>query len=1181
MVALDHLRDGCLIVAKERRVDGSVALPLSYLNAAARSLLGCARQDAIGRELSELFPGPNGSRLRRQLLQLETASDPLDVMSLDVAGLYGDPEQGQLARLIDLRVCRSAESFVLYLSESRDTLPDPAEPAAVDARSSLPRPPNAAGEVEGSTLDPRSFASVVGTVFEVCKQQSGASAGYVALRREGEADRIVFVDSGAAACRLDIAPSAQMQQAGEEAYRLGRVLIRNGVADSPGGFLSLDSEMIESMMFVPITLGAGVAGMIALAKHQGGFSADEERRARNVGEIAGIALDRQHSLEQLLARERLLTATGRMAKIGGWELDARSGAISWTAVTREIHQVSGDFDPSLGAALEFYHPDDRSRVRAAVDAALRRGEPFDLDARLTTAAGAEIWTHSRCTPIVEDGRVVKLVGTFQDITEYKRTLDRLADRERLLRLLTDNMFDLVALAGLDGRIVYASPSHRQLGYEPRELIGQLAQANVHPEDLARVEIALAEVLRTNEPGSAEYRHRRVDGSYVWIESMGKVVLDDDGQPAGLIFSSRDISARKQVIDQLAARESRFRTLFHNSLAPIVIVDDDGRCIDANLAACELFGRRHDELLQMSVNDFKAPSPQSVATQFARYREAASSHGEFGFIRPDGTYRTVLFTLARVAEREHAAVLRDVTELKQVEESLRAEKDRAQRYLDIAAVMLLGLDASGTISLINRRGCEVLGVSSASALIGAEWSRCLPAGDRGPWRLVFQAIMRGEMKLRRRVESRVLRPSGEERLIVWHHALLRDERGQAVGILSSGEDVTERRQMETQLAQADRLSSMGMLAAGVAHEINNPLSYALYNIESLAEDVPSLLRDVAEIDSALLDDVVQRLDDALEGTQRIRQIVSSLGIFSRVDQETPSLVDLHRVIGVAINMSFNEVKYRARLVQELEPVPRVLADEGRLSQVFINLLVNAAHAIDEGDVENNEIRIRTWSDGESVYAQVRDSGSGIAPAHLRRLFEPFFTTKRLGFGSGLGLSITKSIIEGYDGTIEVESELGVGSIFTIRLPIRRGADVPPPSSESQATAAARRARILIVDDEEGIRSVIARMLREHECVGASSGAEAKRLLLEDQAFDVILCDLMMSEVTGVELDQWLSSAFPRLASRLVFITGGAFTPRARQYLAESDKLQLEKPFDIDRLRSTVRDIIERSDAGATA
>ena len=270
------------------------------------------------------------------------------------------------------------------------------------------------------------------------------------------------------------------------------------------------------------------------------------------------------------------------------------------------------------------------------------------------------------------------------------------------------------------------------------------------------------------------------------------------------------------------------------------------------------------------------------------------------------------------------------------------------------------------------------------------------------------------------------------------------------------------------------------------------------------------------------------------------------------------------------MAHNEIKYRARMVKDLGRIPPVLGTDGRLSQVFLNLVVNAAQAMDEGDVEHNAIKVRTWADDKEVKVEVSDTGKGIDRAHLEHIFDPFFSTKEAGVGSGLGLSICHRIITEFGGRIEVQSEPGEGTRFVVSL---AAAEPDRPSRHARTTGnrpPAPRRRILVVDDDRQICKALARLLRqEHDLVLAGSGVEAKELIEQGGVFDLILCDMMMPEVSGMDLHQWIEARDPDLADRMVFMTGGVFTPRAREFLQRVDNARLEKPFDMANLLVMVR------------
>jgi PAS domain S-box-containing protein len=398
--------------------------------------------------------------------------------------------------------------------------------------------------------------------------------------------------------------------------------------------------------------------------------------------------------------------------------------------------------------------------------------------------------------------------------------------------------------------------------------------------------------------------------------------------------------------------------------------------------------------------------------------------------------------------------------------------------------------------------------------------------------------------------------------------------QEVSVVLVVRDVTERQKLQARLAQSDRMASVGLLAAGVAHEINNPLAYVLANLEGLAAELPAVEARLPPGEGPT--ELLLRAREALDGARRIREIVRDLKVFSRTGDDRLGPVSVNQVIDGVLRMTHNEVKYRAALVTDFGRLPPVRANEGRLAQVFLNLVLNAAQALREGDVENNSIRIRTWAEPGFVFAEVMDTGPGIPEALKERIFEPFFTTKPAGVGSGLGLAISRGIVDEAGGRISVESRPGEGARFVVRLPAAKDESAASPAAGGPVATPVpkgRRGRVLVVDDEAMIRSTLQRLLKpEHEVVAVENGHAAECLLATDDRFDVVLCDLMMPEVSGMDLYDGLAVTRPELASRMVFISGGAFTERARHFFASVPNLRLEKPFDVANLRELVRVLV---------
>lgn len=380
--------------------------------------------------------------------------------------------------------------------------------------------------------------------------------------------------------------------------------------------------------------------------------------------------------------------------------------------------------------------------------------------------------------------------------------------------------------------------------------------------------------------------------------------------------------------------------------------------------------------------------------------------------------------------------------------------------------------------------------------------------------------------------------------------------------------------QAQLQQTERLAAIGTLAAGVAHQLNNPLAYVLANINYLAEEIPQFLRNAApSLDgpqTARLSDLLSAMSDAREGAERVARIVRDLRTFSRMEDERRELLDVRTLLDSACGLIESELRNRGLLVKTFDLVAPVEANPSRLAQAFLNLLLNAAQAIPEGDPTHNEVGVRTYTDDDGmVVVEVRDSGVGMSQAVQARIFDPFYTLKPVGVGTGLGLTTALAIIHHMKGSLSVESEEGHGATFRVKLPaaIRSARRV---TISSGAPEEVTRQRVLIVDDEVTLLSSLRRALaRDVDIEVASSATEALAALERDNHFDVVLCDIMMPEVNGIELYERVSIKHPELHDRFVFMTGGALSAGMLQFLDSTDLPRLDKPFDVRELRRILR------------
>lgn len=414
-----------------------------------------------------------------------------------------------------------------------------------------------------------------------------------------------------------------------------------------------------------------------------------------------------------------------------------------------------------------------------------------------------------------------------------------------------------------------------------------------------------------------------------------------------------------------------------------------------------------------------------------------------------------------------------------------------------------------------------------------------------------------------------------------HAIDVDGRRELMSVVR---DVSERRALHTKLLESDRLSTFGMMAAGIAHEINNPLAYVMANTEVMSRALPRLAGTLRRTPSASDVDQVAReiaqceemLRVVSEGIDRVRTIVRDLKAFSRSEPERGGLVDLHHTLDSSLNIARSELRHRARVVRSYGDIGPVRGSTTRLGQVFLNLIINGAHAIGAARRGGGELRVQTavCADGWTAVS-ITDNGTGIAEGTKQRLFEPFYTTK-VGEGTGLGLYISRCIVEEHGGRIEVDSTQGEGTTVQVLFPPydpRR--ELPqkrrPPQVES-------RMRVLIVDDEPAIGASFRAVLAPtHDVVCETRAVAAAERLQRGERFDAILCDVMLPERSGVDFVEGLRRERPLEAARVVFMTGGILDGDTRTRLAETGLPMLDKPISRDELLAAIEGAARRAPA----
>jgi PAS domain S-box-containing protein len=775
-----------------------------------------------------------------------------------------------------------------------------------------------------------------------------------------------------------------------------------------------------------------------------------------------------NDVSDIKRQERMMQETQWAARVGGWELDLATGSIYWTDETYRIHDTTpAAYTPTRETALSFYSGDSARRMARAVKRAAQQAEPFDIEIEMTTATGRHLWCRNIGHVDVDEGKVRRVYGSFQDITEQRHTREALRASEQRLRALVRDIGIGVLVQGPDAEILQCNQTALDaLGLTEDELLGRTSfdpQWNVihedgtpFPGDEHPVPRAIATGRSVTGVIMGVYRPRTQDRAWLLVNAI--VQPDPHGNVQSVICSFADITARKRAED--AARESNamFRAVYDNAGLAVLLREPAGQLVSCNRAFARMVGRSADTLRTLPSARYVYPEDMELSAQM------------------------------------HTELL---------------------------------------------------------------------AGRRDTYE----------------VERRYVRADGE---IVWGHvtvSAVRETQGRIRYLVEMIMDITDRKRMEAQLLLADRLASLGTMAAGVAHEINNPLTWLMGNVSYVLETMRELRADMA-LDDDAFDDLYKSLADGLSGADRIRTIVQDLKLFSRTTEQADAAVDITRVLHSTLRMLHNELSHRAELVLDVAPVPVVVGDEARLGQVLTNLLVNAIQALPDERHHDNRIVVRVSGAGENVIVEVTDNGAGIAPEVRARIFDPFFTTKRVGQGTGLGLSICHSIVTNLGGRIEVDSEPGVGTTFRVHLRSAEPAAAPPapspPIPVTAATDASRgeRKRILCIDDEPDMGDTFVRMLgRQHDLTFETDATRALERLRAGERYDAIICDIMMPSMNAMEFHRALCDVAPELIERCGFVTGGTFTPAARAFVEALPRSRLlEKPFARDMMSAFVQRLI---------
>jgi len=804
--------------------------------------------------------------------------------------------------------------------------------------------------------------------------------------------------------------------------------------------------------------------------------------------------------------------------------------------------------------------------------------PFGLIV-LVLLLGVYVWKKSQ--EIAELRGLVRGLDERGSSPPSDRALENLfqmiSKSQQGFRDLIDSFDDILLALSLDGEIRAANRSFADfVGQSFQHFIGLPLSQFVTDESATSDQQLKAGMNRFLErriwSGVVHIRLKQT-GAAFFFDCVAHAMVRDD-KVHGLTVLARDITSQRRS-------EARFTQLFETIQEGIYIITPDDKILEVNPALVQMLGYdSREELLSKKVSDvFVDPQQRSILAREVT-RQPTPQGKEITLCRKDGQPIICLNTASAVRDTggkivRYQGALADVTERREIEKRLYQQQEFARRLIDSFPDLIFVVDANRHYTFVSPKVEEVLGYKPQE-LVGTVFGERAHLEERGALLALLDDLLQGQRNFGS-IEFRVRHQQGEWRRLRCHFSPLFDVNGKIEGVVVSGRDITEVKRLEEQLIQAEKLAAMGQMLAGVAHELNNPLTAILGASE--------LLRDRAGAD----EHTKRQLEMTHRQARRAARIVQNLLEFSRPASPQKKALDLNAVVDRTLQLHEHSLR-RNSIQVDFHPapgIPSTIGDANQLIQVFLNLVSNAEQSIREVR-PSGRIQIRLGQKGPRIFATVQDDGTGIRPEVLAKIFDPFFTTKRPGGGTGLGLSICMSIVREHGGDIEVESLPAGGAAFTVFLPAIGVAAPGHPAHELDSSGSGemmaptldllKNRSILVVDDEESIRGLLSEGLTSHglhvDC--AKTAEEALALVLHTK-YDAILCDLNLAgtgpNADGYSVAQRLKIAAGANKPELIYMSGEVLEEGEGSSATNSYR-RLQKPFRVSDVLNTLMVVLSR-------
>ncbi|MDM9384227.1 PAS domain S-box protein [Chlorogloeopsis sp. ULAP01] len=887
--------------------------------------------------------------------------------------------------------------------------------------------------------------------------------------------------------------------------------------------------------------------------------------------------ERKQAEEHLCQSEEQRRLVLDLTNTGFWNWNLTTGEIFWN--DNHYHLlglVPNQVEVNYQMWRDRVHPDDIERVEQAIHYALDTQTEYEAEYRVVHPDGSHHWLMARGRGLYnESNQAVRMIGMLFDISDRKQSEEALKQSEARYRTLAEAIPQMIWVADADGfSYDFNEQFQTYLGMTIEEIRGHGWLSAVHPAHVQSVMTLWQEALQNSTPYNVEYRLRRADGVYRWHLVRALPMRDSENQVVAWIGSCTDVNDLKQAEDEL----KKMSAALSNAVEGISQLDVQGRYMMVNQAYANAVGYQPEEMIGMAWQQTVHPEDiEMVMSAYQQILSAGKVEVEARGIRKDSSIFYKQLTMIPTLNKHkqfvgHYCFMKDISER---QAALRERKQAEQKIREQAALLDITTDAifvrdlsyrilywnSGAERLYGWLAAEVIGRNCCEFL----YKQISPQTEEAFRTVVEQGEWQGELNQ--------LAKSGQEIIAQTRWTLMRDEAGKPKSILSVDTDITEKKQLQAQFYRAQRLESLGTLASGIAHDLNNILTPIIAVAQLLPLKVPNLdgqnrqLLKILEDNSKRGADLVKQITAFARGAEGRRIPLQPRHLLKEIEQVVKSTFP--KSIEICIHIPTSNLW-------------TILADPTQIHQVLMNLCVNARDAMANGGtlslsaknfhVDENYARMNLEAKaGNYVLVTVSDTGCGIPPDLLERIFEPFFTTKEPGKGTGLGLSTVIGIIKNHGGFVSVYSEVGKGSQFKLFLSAIN-TSTTQEANDSQAVRG-NGELILVVDDEKFIRDIAKTSLEEfgYRVLIASDGIEAFSLYAQHKdEISLVLMDIQMPSIDGFQAIRILQQINPSV--KIIVISG--LTSNHKLLEASSIHVQafLPKPYTIKELLDTINDVL---------